>query len=47
MGSRGRAPRQQPYPAELKDRAVRMVFDVRERTGQRQGRWRGLLGSWG
>jgi transposase len=25
------------FPPELKERAVRMVFEVRERTGQRQG----------
>jgi transposase len=35
--SRGAHPSQRRYPAELRDRAVRMVLDTIEQTGQRAG----------
>src|SRR5438093_1546977 len=34
---RGAHPSQRRYPAELRDRAVRMVLDTIEQTGQRAG----------
>jgi len=42
----GIKPRRKPqkYPEELRDRAVRMVFEIREQTGEKQsppGWWGG------
>ncbi len=37
MGSTEQSPSQRRYPPELKERAVRMVFEIREQTGQRGG----------
>jgi transposase len=35
-GTRAR-PKPQKYPEELRERAVRMVFEVREQTGEKHG----------
>ena len=37
MASSGARRRPQKYPDELRDRAVRMVLEIREQTGERQG----------
>lgn len=37
MPSNGGRPRPQKYPDELRDRAVRMVVEIRRDTGQKQG----------
>ena len=37
MTSSGGRPRPQKYPAELRERAVRMVLDVRAETGEKHG----------
>lgn len=39
-------PAQRKYPEELRERAVKMVFEVRERTGRGTGSWPGWAGSW-
>jgi transposase len=37
FGEDGAIPAPKKYPDELRERAVRMVFEVRERTGQKTG----------
>jgi transposase len=37
MASTGARRRPQKYPVELRERAVRMVLEIRERTGERHG----------
>ena len=37
MASSGARRRPQKYPDELRERAVRMVLEIREQTGERQG----------
>jgi transposase len=37
MASIGARRRPQKYPDELRERAVKMVFEIRERTGERHG----------
>jgi len=37
MASTGARRRSQKYPEELRERAVRMVFEVREQTGEKHG----------
>jgi transposase len=37
MSSTGQRRRPQKYPEEMRERAVRMVLEIRERTGERHG----------
>ena len=37
---------QRKYPDELRERAVKMVFEIRERDGKGHGNWPGSAGSW-
>jgi transposase len=37
MGSTGQRRKLQKYPEELGERAVRMVFEIREQTGEKHG----------
>jgi hypothetical protein len=37
---------QRKYPEELRERAVKMVLEVREREGKGTGSWPGWAGSW-
>lgn len=37
MASTGALRRPQKYPEELRDRAIRMVLELREQTGERHG----------
>jgi hypothetical protein len=37
---------QRKYPDELRERAVKMVFEVRERDGKGHGELAGWAGSW-
>jgi transposase len=37
MASSGARPRPQKYPVELRERAVKMVLEIREETGERHG----------
>jgi hypothetical protein len=39
-------PAQRKYPEELRERAVKMVFEVRDREGKAGASWRGWRGSW-
>ena len=47
MGSTEQSPSQRRYPPELKERAVRMVFEIREQTGQRGGALQRVAGQLG
>jgi transposase len=37
LGKDGAMPTSKRYPDEIRQRAVRMVFEIREQTGKRQG----------
>jgi transposase len=37
---------QRKYPEELRERAVKRVFDIRERDAKGTGNWPGSAGSW-
>ena len=37
---------QRKYPDELHERAVKMVFEIRDRDGKGTGNWPGSVGSW-
>ena len=37
MGGSGQRRRPQKYPEELRERAVRMVLEIRQQTGERHG----------
>ena len=37
MAGTGQRPRPQKYPDELRERAVRMVLEIRQQTGERHG----------
>jgi len=47
MGSTEQSPSQRRYPPELKERAVRMVFEVRAETGQKGGAVQRVAGQLG
>lgn len=47
MGSTEQSPSQRGYPPELKKRAVRMVFEIRQQTGQRGGALQRVAGQLG